>query len=106
MKFSDKIDEFKYVPVGVFEERKLQTLIDNKEVNLAWLADPASVSYQVEFKLATATSWSLNPPLVPVTNPIDIIGGLLPDTDYYIRVNNICAGGACYSVTILIRTKQ
>lgn len=82
------------------------TSIGNSSVNLAWLADPASVSYQVEFKLATATSWSLNPPLVPVANPIDVIGGLLPDTDYHIRVNNICSGGACYSVTILIRTKQ
>lgn len=82
------------------------TSITSSIVTLAWLADPASVSYQVEYKLATATSWFLNPAITPVANPIDTIGGLLPDTDYHIRVNNICSGGACYSVTILIRTKQ
>jgi len=82
------------------------TSIASTTIQLAWLADPASVSYQVEYKLATAASWTLNPPLVPVTNPIDTIGNLLPDTDYNIRVNNICSGGACYSVTIIVRTKQ
>lgn len=82
------------------------TSIGSSSIDLAWLADQASVSYQVEYKLATATSWSLNPPLVPVANPIDTIGGLFSDTDYHIRVNNICPGGACYSVTILVRTKQ
>lgn len=82
------------------------TSITSSTIALAWLADPSAVSYQVEYKLATASSWLLNPAIMPTTNPVDTIGGLLPDTDYHIRVNNICSGGACYSVTILVRTKQ
>lgn len=82
------------------------TSITSSTVALAWLADEGSVSYQVEYKQATAASWTLNPAVSPVANPVDTIGGLLPDTDYHIRVNNICSGGACYSVTILVRTKQ
>jgi len=82
------------------------TSITANTISLAWLADQSSVSYQVEYKLATAASWLLNPAVSPATNPIDTIGGLTPNSDYYVRVNNICSGGACYSVTILVRTKQ
>jgi len=81
------------------------TSITSSTIKLAWLANDTAVSYQVEYKLATATSWLLNPAVAPNANPVDTIGGLLANTDYYVRVNNICQGGACYSVTILIKTK-
>lgn len=83
------------------------TAITSSTVALAWLPDPSAVNgYQVEYKLATATSWTLSPAVAQAVNPIDTIGGLLPDTDYHIRVNTRCASGGCYSVTILVRTKQ
>jgi hypothetical protein len=82
------------------------TAITPTTIALAWLANASATAYQVEYKLATATSWTLNTSIVPAPNPVDTIGNLLPDTDYHIRVSNICAGGACYSVTIIVRTKQ
>jgi len=81
------------------------TSITSNTIKLAWLADASAVSYQTEYKVATAASWLLNPAISPNANPVDIIGGLLPNTDYHVRINNICSGGACYSVTILIKTK-
>jgi len=82
------------------------TAITSSTIALAWLADISSINYQVEYKLASATSWTLNPLVGPIANPVDTIGGLLADNDYHIRVNNICSLGTCYSVTILVRTKQ
>jgi hypothetical protein len=81
------------------------TSITSSVIKLAWLADSTAVSYQTEYKEATSASWLLNPAIAPNANPVDTIGGLLPNTDYHVRINNICSGGACYSVTILIKTK-
>ena len=82
------------------------TVITPTTITLAWLANTSATAYQVEYKLASATSWTLNTSILPTTYPTDMIGNLLPDTDYHIRVSNICAGGACYSVTLIVRTKQ
>jgi hypothetical protein len=83
------------------------TTIMSTTIDLAWLSELSAVDYQVEYKEITATSWTLNPQIpAPVLNPTDLIAGLTPDTDYYIRVNNICSAGSCYSVTIQVRTKE
>jgi len=82
------------------------TAITTSTIALAWLAEASSLQYQVEYKLATAASWLLNPAVLPTINPIDTIGGLVANSDYHIRINSTCALGTCYSVTILVRTKQ
>lgn len=71
--------------------------------SISWDTVVSAVSYTVEYKLATAVSWSLNP---SVTAPlvVDTVIGLLPDTIYDIRVNAICAAGSCYSLNIRIKT--
>jgi len=81
------------------------TSIGSTTIDLAWFADASATSYVVEYKLSTATSWTLMAALTPVANPTETIGGLTPDTDYHIRINNICSGGSCYSVTIIVKTK-
>jgi hypothetical protein len=71
--------------------------------DISWDAVPAAVSYVVEFKDATTTTWFVNP---AVAAPIvtDTIPGLTPDTIYDVRVNTVCASGNCYSLNIRIRT--
>jgi hypothetical protein len=81
------------------------TMIGSTSVALAWFMDPSSTSYQVEYKEAAATSWILNTAVTPTANPVDTIGGLTPDTEYHIRVNNFCVNGSCHSVTIIVKTK-
>lgn len=81
------------------------TSITSTSIALAWFTDPSSTSYQVEYKEATASSWIANTAVAPAANPVDTIGGLTPNTDYHIRVNNFCANGSCYSVTIIVKTK-
>jgi len=81
------------------------TSITSSTIELAWLSEISAVSYVVEYKVASAVSWFINPSVPAALNPVDTIGGLLPDTDYHIRVNTICPLGSCYSVTILVRTK-
>jgi len=72
-------------------------------ITIAWDASPNATSYTTEYKLASAGSFTLNTSVIP---PVvqDTIGGLIPDTDYHIRVNTICSVGNCYSLTILVRT--
>jgi len=82
------------------------TGVTTSTIALSWLTEISSLQYQVEYKLASATSWTLNPIVLPMLYPIDTIGGLLADNDYHIRINSTCALGTCYSVTILVRTKQ
>ena len=82
------------------------TAITNSIIKLAWLTEPSATQYEVEYKLVTATSWTINPAVTQSTLPTDKIGGLLSNTSYHIRVKSTCPNGACYSVTILVTTKQ
>ena len=74
-------------------------------IKIGWTSEGTPLSFQVEYKLASALSWTLNPAL-PITSVIDTIGNLTPNSDYHIRVNAVCAAGSCYSVTILVKTKS
>lgn len=81
------------------------TMVGSTSIALAWFMDPSSTSYQVEYKEAAATSWILNTAVTPTVNPVDTIGGLTPNTEYHIRVNNFCLNGSCHSVTIIVKTE-
>lgn len=81
------------------------TLISTVTIELAWDAVATATSYTVEYREISAMSWLLNPSVGITAFPTDTIGGLLPNTSYYIRVNTICTSGSCYSVTLLITTK-
>lgn len=80
------------------------TTITPTTIKVGWTPNGVPVNYQVEYKLATSPTWTLNP-LIPNTQFTDTIGGLTPDTNYHIRVNSLCSGINCYSVTILVKTK-
>ncbi len=71
--------------------------------SLKWLTVPIATSYQVEYRATTSVTWLLNPVVLNSANPIDLIGVLLPNTSYFVRVRTIC-GTSCYSLTILIKT--
>lgn len=83
-------------------------VISPTTIKLGWSPNGIPLNYQVEYKVATATTWIFNP---TVANTIftDTIGGLLPNTAYHIRVNSLCSlvskPSTCYSVTILVTTK-
>ena len=77
--------------------------ITTTSFNISWDTVLSAVSYVVEFKLASATTWILNPTVVAPTVG-DIVIGLTPDTVYDIRVNAICASSTCYSLNIRIKT--
>jgi len=81
------------------------TSITSTTISLEWLSEVSATSYIVEYKPATATSWVMNPAVLPTANPVDTIGGLVANTPYHIRVNTICSAGSCYSVTIIVYTK-
>ena len=80
------------------------TAITSTTVDIAWLTTGAA-NYRVEYKLASAISWTLSP-LYDATKLSEKIIGLNPDEAYHIRVISICGAEACESVTILINTKQ
>jgi len=77
--------------------------VSSTAVKLVWMQAINATNYQVEFRKKTATVWTQNP---AVTTLYDTIGNLTPDTEYYIRVNSICSGGVCTSLTISITTKK
>jgi hypothetical protein len=70
-----------------------------------WDAVALATSYSVEYKKPTDLVWTVLPTVFPVPYPSQVISGLTPNTDYYVRVNTTCPVGNCYSLTILIRTK-
>jgi hypothetical protein len=79
--------------------------ISSTTVKVKWQPSSTATQYIVEYKPATSFSWLLNPAVPLSTNPTDVIGGLLPNTEYDIRVAAICLSGVCYSVTIRVKTK-
>lgn len=93
-------------PLGLASSNVMSTTMD-----VSWLPITTAVQqYEVEYKLASSASWSLNGPIVPVggeTLFTDSIIGLIPDTEYHVRVLAVCSNTeACYSVTILVKTKN
>lgn len=71
---------------------------------ISWDPTGTAISYQVEYRVVGAMSWSLNPVVVPPITQ-STIGGLIPDTWYEIRVNTTCTTGNCYSLTIRVKTQ-
>ncbi len=87
--------------------RSIDNLIITKVTNTTivpqWTLISTAINYQVEFKLATDTLWTLLP-IVSSTITTDTISTLIPNTNYYVRVNTFCSVGNCYSVTLLVKT--
>lgn len=67
-----------------------------------WSALVGTISYQMQFRSPASNTWLSNP---ATTNNYDTIGGLLPNTQYYVRINTLCGLNSCYSLTLLITTK-
>ncbi|MGD5652434.1 hypothetical protein QUT03_22745, partial [Xanthomonas citri pv. citri] len=57
--------------------------------NVSWDAMPGAISYEY------AVTTSATPPTsgTPTTNTFAIISGLAPQTQYYLHVRSLCAGG-------------
>jgi len=86
----------------------LNVLFDNitqTSFNIAWDTSPNAISYVVEFKQITAVSWFIQP---AISAPFltDTVVGLTPNTVYDVRVNAVCAGGTCYSLTYRMKTLE
>jgi hypothetical protein len=82
--------------------------ITTTTIELGWLPQGAATEYQVEYKLATALSWTLVAPVTPTVGAMietQTVGALIPNTEYHFRVDTTCHFGSCYSVTILVTTK-
>ncbi len=81
------------------------SVITSTAVKLIWsLNGVTPTNSQVEYKLASAGSWSLNT-LLAGSTLTDTIVGLTPNSEYHFRVNAICPGpSSCYSVTISVTT--
>lgn len=83
------------------------TQITSSSIYLSWNNAPNATSYVVEYTPVSAISWVVNPAVIP-TNHTDVITGLAPNTDYYVRVNaynNLASPTCnCYSLTIKVTT--
>lgn len=77
------------------------TAISAGTISLKWLAVANALNYQVEYRATTSGTWITNPAVTTLT---DSIGGLLPNTAYYVRVKTTCLSGSCYSLVLTIKT--
>ena len=74
---------------------------------IKWEAFDLATEYQVEYKLASSGTWTISPAITPVSGQTiysDVIGGLTPNSLYYVRVKTTCAAGDCYSFIISFTT--
>ena len=76
--------------------------ITQTTIGLIWGAVPGVLNYQVEYRLTNVGTWTLNP---TTTNTNDTIGGLTPNSTYYVRVSAVCGSSSCYSAVLTITTK-
>jgi hypothetical protein len=67
--------------------------------NISWSAVPGATSYQVSYKLTSATTWST--PLT-ITAPSVTISGLSASTTYNVQVNAVC--GTVFSSFATVNT--
>lgn len=83
------------------------TSIGSTSISLAWYPEATATNgYSVEYREISSGTWLINPTVAQSTAPSDTIGGLTPDTYYYIRVRPVCdEASGCYSVTIIVKTK-
>lgn len=82
------------------------TQITSSAVQLVWaLNGVIPTNLQVEYKLATATSWTLGPSMSGTVLTYTV-AGLAANTDYHFRVNAILPSCNCYSVTIQVKTNS
>ncbi len=80
------------------------TAIASTTATFAWNAVIGAASYQVQYRLPSVGTWTVNP---VTTNLTDSIGPLLPSTKYVVRVITNCTGAdPCNSVTLEIITKS
>lgn len=79
------------------------TLISATTISLKWLPVSNALSYQVEYRATTSPTWIVNPAVTAPT-VVDSIGGLTPNTAYYVRVKTTCLSGNCYSLVLTIKT--
>lgn len=79
------------------------TAIAQTTASIAWNSVVGAINYQTEYRAISSAIWVVNP---VTTGTTDVIGVLVPNTDYYIRVKTNCGGDPCYSNTILIKTKN
>lgn len=80
------------------------TKINTGSIELAWNAVSGASGYLVEYREPQVVNWTAN--TATVTGTTDRIGGLSPNTLYYVRVTSIRNGSSCYSLTLEITTKS
>lgn len=78
--------------------------VSSTGITVKWDATVGSTFYVPQYKLATAIPWTNLPNVLPTAFPSQVITGLLPATEYHIRIQSVCAPGACFSLTILVKT--
>lgn len=72
-------------------------------ITMAWAPVPEAIGYQVEYKLndPSVPAWTIFPQQIASQA---VVGPLLPDTEYKIRVTSICAAKSCTSVSLIVKT--
>lgn len=86
----------------------LNILFDNvttTSFDIGWDASPNAVNYVVEYKLASDTTWLVLPAIAAPAVTTTVVG-LTPDAVYEVRVNAVCSGASCYSLTHVIKTLE
>lgn len=70
-------------------------------ITMSWEPSATATDYQLEYKTVPAVSWNIFPIQTTTTG---VISGLTAGTEYLVRVNSLCGGPNCYSVTLKITT--
>jgi hypothetical protein len=85
--------------------------ISSSMIKIKWEPGYGAAAYTVEWKLASSLTWDYSSvALTPSPNPEYLLTGLAANSEYYIRVKNLCTAVApnpaevCYSVTISVTT--
>ena len=65
--------------------------ITNSGTTLSWIAVAGAQSYNLEYKVATATTWTT---ITSITTPNRVLSGLLSNTAYNVRITADCSAKA------------
>lgn len=82
------------------------TAITSTSIAIKWNPAVGATGYILQVKLATDPTFTNT--ALPSTASTASIGGLLPNTDYHIRIATVCTNPPdpdCFSVTLIIKTK-